>query len=164
MRSTIFRFLLSLLLVAVLPMQGYAATRMIACDMLATGLSAVANKETQVLQPSPVSDRSVAPLHSHHHDDVSGQQAPVGDMAVPADDAGHSGHAHAMPAGDMSHHASAHAKCNGCAPCCMGAVLTTAPLVLQAVPVDSDAFFAPASAHASAYVGLPDRPPQSFLV
>jgi hypothetical protein len=157
MRMTFWRLMLSMLLVVVLPVQGYAATRMLACDTQASSQMGAAKEVSALLHAGH--DSAAANPHEHHHGDIAAQShGQSHDMAVMTD----------LPstahAGDMSDHAPAHGKCTSCAPCCIGAALTTSTVVLSLPHTSHLGFATSSSAHASAYVGLPDRPPQALHI
>jgi hypothetical protein len=172
MFKCLWRLLLTLSLLLTLPMQGYAAARMTACDAVLAGALAGAGAR------SMAHDAGRHDMSAHH-----------GDVHNPSPHNGLQRHAverHGMQHDGMQHDGMQHdgiqggthggaddgiqggthtahgASCMGCTPCSPGAAPTcmspiTSPSVsLRVIPT---LLVAPASPD----LALPERPPQAFL-
>jgi len=157
--ASIWRLLLSMLLVVVLPLEGYAATHMLACqtpEPVSLGAKVERDKPHRQVAAADI----MTTMHDHHHGAAAMAMAQDDNASLVMDE---TPAAHLSHPGDSGHHDPADGKCPGCAPCCMRAALTPSLLVHERLPAGHAGFAAPAAAHASAYIGLPDRPPQAFL-
>lgn len=150
MNQSVLRLLLSCFLLITLPVQGVAATSMMACgtnhhriDGLGGGVDAP------------------APAQIHHHDEGVSHRHPVGQPSPSEmDDRASSDGATIMGEASRS---SVTFKCNACAPCCSGAALTGAVSVTVVPPPSTADFATSTSVHPSAPIGRLDRPPRLIL-
>lgn len=125
MNQSIWRLLLTCLLLLALPLKGVAAVGMVACGTSHHRMDGSATAPAQMVATSThedvhghdAADRHEASGKSSHHMGHSAQTADSADVAQAA-------------GGDM-----AKVKCGGCAPCSMGAALTGAAIVcIPALP------------------------------
>lgn len=148
MRGSVWRFLLTCLLLVAMPLQGFAAGSMLVCG---------ANHESWNGPAAQAVANEQQVQHLHHagqsdHHAIAAEKASSGEMTVAQ-----------TASGVHSSHTNAHFKCNACVPCCSGALLTTA-LVLQLAPLASATDFPDlTSHHLSPALDGPDRPPQQIF-
>ena len=152
MCGSVWRFLLTCLLLVALPLQGFAATTMLVCEPHHESLYGSA---AQVI----AKQEKVQHLHGDH---------PSGHHETAAASAHQAGTGEATQAqtasGVPSQDAADEFKCNACGPCCLGAALTT-EVVLDVAPLAQAADFPDlTSHHLSPALGGLDRPPQQFIV
>lgn len=151
MRGSVWRFLLTCLLLVAMPLQGYAAATLLVCGASHDSLYvSVAQATADPIQAEHL--HSGEPSHPHEVSATSAGKASADEAAQ----------AQAVP-GVPSPHAAAHFKCNACGPCCPGAALAT-EVVLNLAPLARSADFPDlTSNHLSPTLGGLDRPPQSIL-
>lgn len=150
----ILRLLMSIVLIAVVPVQGYAAARMLACD--STRSTPHAAQGESAVSPVPMSLAMSAGMPRHHHGDTT-MVVSHGDAWLLIDDGP------SLSSVQDADQDPVHAPCTGCAPCCMGTALTGAFLVHEHRPTRHVGFSALPIARASAHAALPERPPRTFL-
>ena len=141
--STLLRIALAWLLAVAIPLQGYAASRMLLCGP-AHHPAAVAER---VVAPSHPAEHSMAHTHVNAHEQsdrvlVAASTIEEGSAEPAAAKPGHAG------------------KCSLCASCCHSAALLSEALAVPAMPHDSTLVSALPLGHERAWVGRLDRPPQ----
>lgn len=119
MNQSIWRLLLTCLLLLTLPLKGWAAVGMVACGTSHHRMGGPATALTQMTTASDHEDVHGHPASGLH--EASGK--PLHHMGHPAQAAGSADVADAA-GGDI-----AKVKCGGCAPCSMGAAVTGAVIV-----------------------------------
>lgn len=151
MCGSVWRFLLTCLLLVALPLQGYAAATMLVCGAHHESLYGSA---TQIIA---IQEKA----HHLHGDHPDGHHETHAGSAQPAD----TGEvAQAQTASGVPFHDTAKKfKCNSCGPCCLGAMLTTEVVLGMASLVQAADFPDLTSHHLSPALGGPDRPPQRSL-
>lgn len=154
MTKSVWRFLLTCLLLVALPSQGFAATGASVCGP---------NHHLIFSSPSPVSDSGARALQdlpdrvSHHHAAISDAHHASGHV----EQSGLSSHDPGSISGTT--HVDSNFKCKNCAPCCVNAMLTgdiVTPIARSAGQADFPALitvltFLP--------LGSLDRPPRLLL-
>ena len=124
-----------LMLLAV-PVQGFAATSMASCDLIAA------------TAPKQVSENVSVHVHDHqamlaHHD--------------------HGSHASTIHQDGGTHHSEN--NCGGCAACCIGAAMIGSPrMVVNIFPVEALPLLVSFNFPASVSLSHPERPPQTLFV
>lgn len=151
MRESVWRILMTCLLLVAVPLQGVAAAAMLACgpnhDSLYGSIAQVVATGKQAQHPHS-GDHS----HKHEISAASAENASTGETAQAQ-----------TVSGVPSPHTDAHFKCNACGPCCLGAALTT-DVVIRVVPLASSADFPDPTCHyLSPALGGLDRPPRHIL-
>lgn len=157
MKKSVWRFLLTCLLLVALPSQGFAATGMSACGPNHHRMS---DSLTQAAEPTASALHDLPDDVSHHHSSAH--------SAVDADADAYSGQSSLSSSDSGSigstSHLNGNFKCKNCAPCCVGAALTSDVSTHVAAPVteaDFPAFLVIVSSLPP--VGSLDRPPQTIL-
>lgn len=151
MRGSVWRFLLTCLLLVAMPLQGFAAATMLVCGANHENLYGSATR----VAATPKQAQHLHGAHQTDHHEIS---------AASAEKAGTGEVTQAQAAsGVPSHNTAAKFKCNACGPCCLGAALTT-EVVLDVAPLAQSADFPDlTSHHLSPALGGLDRPPQHIL-
>jgi hypothetical protein len=152
MDQSVWRFLLTCLLLVVLPLQGFAATSMLGCG-----------PDHHQLDAAPAQTVELSTSFQYDHDDA----VPLRQLIIQHTD-GDSG-SHQFSATDASadghaSHLNGKSKCSHCAPCCIGAALTTNLSLHLVVPVSRAVFPLLTHVPSSALVVGLDRPPRTLLV
>jgi len=151
MRESIWRILMTCLLLVAMPLQGVAAATMLACgpnhDSLYGSIAQVAATGKQAQHP-----HSDGHSHKHEISAASAENASTGEAAQAQ-----------TVSGVPSAYTDANFKCNACGPCCLAAALTT-DVVIRVVPLASSADFPdPTCNYLSPALGGLDRPPRNIL-
>ena len=154
MTKSVWRFLLTCLLLVALPSQGFAAIGMAVCGPNHHGVfnsvSAVSGLDTRA-------SRDLASQVSHHHavtsdaHDASGHVDPS-EMSSPNTGSSAS-----------TSNANSHLKCKNCAPCCASAVVTSEVVTPVARSAGKTDFPAIVTALTFPPLGGLDRPPRLLL-
>lgn len=189
MRKSMCRFLLILSLLLTLPLQGYAAARMVSCDAalagaLTVGMAHRAMSDTvpNVL-PGVTRDRATPDMASHDMLSHGADPGPVHGMSSSATSSGalhlmshdvfpavsdstSHGTSHGTASSDNVQHGGTHnahgASCMSCTPCSPGAALTCV-VPITSIFVSARVVPALLVAPTSADLAHPERPPQAFL-
>lgn len=140
--STLLRIAFAWLLAVAIPLQGYAASRMLLCGPAHHPTAVV----ERVVAPSPPADHSMAHAHVNAHEPAESVL-----MAAILDEGS------AEPAAAKPGHVG---KCSICASCCHSVALFSEVLVVPAMPHDSTLVSTLPLVHERAWVGRLDRPPQ----
>ncbi len=140
--STLLRIAFAWLLAVAIPLQGYAASRMLMCGP-AHHPAAVVERLVATSHPA---DHPMAHTHANVH-----EQADRVLVAATLDEGS------AEPAAAKPGHAG---KCSICASCCHSVALLSEVLVVPAMPHDRTLASTLPLVHERAWVGRLDRPPQ----
>jgi hypothetical protein len=151
MNRSVWRFLLAWLLLAALPIKGFAATSMLACGQ---------NHHQMV--GAFAQDGGPASSRSHGHGDGVSHQHSVeqtlefdsGQSSLSSDDA---------PSVNQAPYLNAKLKCSTCAPCCAGAALASNVSIHFVTAASGADFPALVPVYPSAPVSRLDRPPRIIL-
>jgi hypothetical protein len=137
------RLFFAWLLMAAVPLQGFAAASMLMCGMAAQQAPAYAIRHVQ-------QDTDVHAAHA---------------VAAHQD---HSAHHHAAPlhhgekkAGSAHAHSDASHKCNLCAACCHSAAIVQAVLAIALAPAPQSGWAEPLVRIAPIELPVPDKPPRA---
>ncbi|MGS0753866.1 hypothetical protein ACVBEH_03400 [Roseateles sp. GG27B] len=144
--STLLRIAFAWLLAVAIPLQGYAASRMLLCGP-AHHPATVADR---VSAPSHPADHPVSHAHAHEHVNAHEQTDIVLTAAI--DDV------RAAPASDAK--TGYAGKCSVCASCCHSVALFAEVLAVPAMPHDRTLPSALPLVRERVWVGRLDRPPQ----
>ena len=154
MTKSVWRFLLTCLLLVALPSQGFAAIGMAVCGPSHHGrvssLSPVSNLDARAAQDPP--DQVL-----HHHavtSDARDAGGQVGQSTMSSPDTGSSG---------STSKTDSNLKCKNCAPCCASAMLTSEVVTPVAISAGKADFPALVITLTFPPLGSLDRPPRLLL-
>ena len=154
MKKTVWQFLLTCLLLVALPSQGFAATSMSACG---SNHHRVSDSLTQAAEPTASTLHDLPDEVSHHHSsthDAVDVDADSGQSSLSSNDSGSIA---------STSHLNSSFKCKNCAPCCVGAALTSDVSTHVAAPMSEANFPALTIVSSLPPVGILYRPPQTLL-